>query len=458
MDKIYLYNTLIRKKELFIPIKKSKVSMYTCGPTVYWYQHIGNLRTMLLNDFLKRVLLHCGYKVKHVMNITDVDDKTIKASMNENISLKDLTTKYEEIFLIDLNSLNIITPNILVRATDSIKDMVKLIKTLQKKGYAYKTSDGIYFSILKFKNYGKLAILNKLKKTKARIISDNYDKSNVKDFALWKFYTENDGVVFWETEIGKGRPGWHIECSAMSMKYLGDNFDIHTGGTDLIFPHHTNEIAQSEATTNKKFVNYWIHGGFLTMKESKMSKSLGNIITLKELIQQTYSPMHFRYLCLQTHYRKALNFSWENLDAARSAHKKLERKIIQLKKEKHKGADKKKEYEKKFHEAIYDDLNFPRALQIIWKIIEDESFDSEKKLRFIEHLDSVLGLNIKEISEDNNIAIPPEVQKLIDSRERLRKAKLWAEADIIRERIKEFGYQIEDTPDGPQIEKLYRED
>lgn len=454
MDKIYLYNTLKRKKELFIPIKKSEVSMYSCGPTVYWYQHIGNLRTMIMNDLIKRTLLHANYKVKQIMNITDVDDKTIKASRNENISLKDLTTKYEEIFLKDLNSLNIITPNILVKATDSIKEMVKLIKILLKKGYAYKASDGIYFSINKFKHYSKLAQINKIKKTKARIVSDNYDKSNMKDFALWKFNTENDGVVFWETEIGKGRPGWHIECSAMSMKYLGENFDIHTGGIDLIFPHHTNEIAQSEAATGKKFVNYWIHGGFLTIKESKMSKSLGNIITLKELVQQTYLPMHFRYLCLQTHYRKPLSFTWENLDAARLAYEKLKRKIIQLKKEKHLGSDKKIEYEKKFHEAIFNDLNFPRALQVIWKILDDESFDSEKKLLLLEHYDSVLGLNIKEMKGENNIKIPVEVQKLIDSRERLRKAKLWVEADIIRERIKELGYSMQDTPDGPQAHKI----
>lgn len=453
MDRIYLYNTLTRKKDLFRPIKKSEVSMYSCGPTVYWYQHIGNLRNMLMNDLLKRVFLYADYKVRHVMNITDVDDKTIKASRSENISLKELTNKYTEIFLKDIDSLNIIRPSVLIRATNSIPEMIELINVLLKKGYAYKASDGIYFSINKFKNYGKLAQIKKIKKTKTRIASDNYDKSNVRDFALWKFYTEDDGNVFWETEIGKGRPGWHIECSAMSLSNLGNTFDIHTGAVDLIFPHHSNEIAQSEAATGEKFVNYWIHGGFLTMKESKMSKSLGNIITLKELIKQGYSPMHYRYFCLQTHYRKPLSFSFENLDAAKSAFEKIKRKIIQLKKEKHKGADKRKEYEKQFNKAVYNDLNIPEALQTIWKLLNDEAFDSEKKLFLLNKFNSVLGLNIEKIKEEK-IEIPEEVRKLIESRKRLRKNKLWAESDIIRERIKEHGFSLQDTPEGPKLEKI----
>ena len=234
-----LYNTLTREKETFKPIKKNEVGMYSCGPTVYWYQHIGNFRTMLLNDLLKRTLLYKGYKVKHIMNSTDVDDKTIKGSKKEGISLKELTRKYEEIFLDDLNALGIIKPSKFIRATESIQDMVDLIKELLTKKYAYKTTDGIYFSIDKFKDYGKLAQLEKTNKTKSRIIADEYDKNNAKDFALWKFYTEEDGPVFWETKIGKGRPGWHIECSAMSIKNLGKHFDIHTGAIDLIFPHHT---------------------------------------------------------------------------------------------------------------------------------------------------------------------------------------------------------------------------
>jgi len=248
-----VYNTLTRKKQEFIPIQKDKVRMYSCGPTVYNYAHIGNLRTYTFNDILKRSLEFLGYKVTHVMNITDVDDKTIKGSKKEKVSLDKFTRKYEKIFLDDINSLNIIQPDQIIKATESIEDMVKIIKDLIDKGYAYKTEDGIYFSISKFKNYGKLAQLEKSKSDskKSRIRNDEYDKENAQDFALWKFYTREDGDVFWETDIGKGRPGWHIECSAMSMKVLGPSLDIHTGAIDLIFPHHTNEIAQSEASTGK---------------------------------------------------------------------------------------------------------------------------------------------------------------------------------------------------------------
>ena len=278
-----VFNTLTRKKEEFKPIKKGKVGFYSCGPTVYNYAHIGNLRTYIFNDILKRSLMFLGMKVNHVMNVTDVDDKTIRGSVSAGESLKDFTRKYEKIFFDDLKELNIVKPDHVLRATESIDDMVRLIKELLEKGIAYKTSDGIYFSIKKSKGYGKLALLDKVKDRKERVKADEYDKDNAQDFALWKFWSEEDGDVFWETEIGKGRPGWHIECSAMSMKILGEQLDIHTGAIDLIFPHHTNEIAQSEAVTGKQFVKYWLHGAFLTMKEGKMSKSIGNILTLKNL-------------------------------------------------------------------------------------------------------------------------------------------------------------------------------
>src|SRR3989344_5161344 len=247
-----LYNTLTRKKEVFKPIHKDHVGIYTCGPTVYNYAHIGNLRTNIFYDILSRSLTYLGYNVKHVMNITDIDDKTIKGSKKENLPLKEFTRKYEDIFFQDLNELNIIVPKYLLRATENIEEMVNMIKVLVDRGYAYKASDGIYFSIDKFKEYSKLAQLDKGKKTKERIKNDEYDKTNAQDFALWKFHTDEDGPVFWDTEIGKGRPGWHIECSAMSTKTLGETIDIHSGATDLIFPHHTNEIAQSECSTGEK--------------------------------------------------------------------------------------------------------------------------------------------------------------------------------------------------------------
>lgn len=447
-----LYNSLTRKEEPFKPLKKGNVSLYSCGPTVYNYAHIGNLRTYLFNDLLKRSLQYLGFKVKHVMNMTDVDDKTIKASQAQGIPLKTLTRKYEELFLTDLSALNILHPTHITRATDYIPDMIALIETLLTKKYAYKAQDGIYFSIAKSKNYGALAQLEKQKATKERIKGDEYDKQHAHDFALWKFHMPEDGDVVWPAAFGPGRPGWHIECSAMSMKLLGTSFDVHTGGIDLLFPHHTNEIAQSEGATGKQFVNYWLHGGFLTLKESKMSKSLGNIMTLPELIKQGYHPLHYRYLCLQTHYRSSLQFSEENLDAAKQAYERVKRKIIELKATTHKGNNKTKEYQEAFTQALQSDINIPAALQVFLKTLDDISFDSKKRLKLVEQFDEVLGLNIKDMKEEK-IAIPQNVQKLINAREQARVTKQWAEADILRQRIKEAGFIVTDTPQGPKVEK-----
>ncbi len=448
-----LYNTLTRKKEVFKPIKKSEVGMYSCGPTVYWYQHIGNLRTALLNDLLKRVLFYNGYKINHVTNITDVDDKTIRASRKERVSLRELTKKYEDIYLDDLDSLNVIRPTIVPRATQNIGEMINIISKLLKKGVAYVASDGVYFSIDKFPNYGKLAGLEKMQKAKAMVKGDEYDKDNLRDFALWKFPTEDDGDVFWDAPFGKGRPGWHIECSAMSIKYLGERFDIHTGATDLIFPHHTNEIAQSEACTGKKFVNYWIHGAFLNMKNEKMSKSLGNISTLRDVLEKGYDALHFRYLVLMTHYRKELAFSFESLDAARNAFERLRRKISDLRKNLYGGKDKTDEYQEMFLGAINDDLNLPRALQVFWNALDDDGFDSKKKLKLLKKFDEVLGLGIKEMREEK-LKIPSDVRELIERREKMRAAKNWGEADLIRAKIREKGFEIEDSDEGIRVRKI----
>jgi cysteinyl-tRNA synthetase len=448
---ITLYNTLTRKKEVFKPIKKGKVGMYSCGPTVYWYQHIGNLRTAIFVDFLKRTFLFNDYKVKHVMNITDVDDKTIKSSFEQKISLSGLTRKYEDIFLSDLNSLNIIRAGVIPRATENIDGMIKMISLLLKKGFAYKSKDGIYFSIAKSNNYGKLARLDKIKKTKERIKSDEYDKGNVQDFTLWKFHSSEDGNNFWNAKFGKGRPGWHIECSVMSTKNLGKTFDVHTAGLDLMFPHHTNEIAQSEAATGKKFVNYWIHGGLLNMKDTKMSKSLRNIFTLKQIVDEGFSPLHYRYLVLQTHYRKPLEFSFESLEASKNAFSKIVRKISDLRIQKHKGLDLKKEYTSKFLKAINDDLNIPRALEIFWKVLDDKNFDARKKLKLLEKFDSVLGLGVKDMKESE---IPTKVTGLVQKREKLRKKKKFDEADILRRKIKDLGYSIEDLEFGSVVRKI----
>ncbi|MEK6825814.1 MAG: cysteine--tRNA ligase [Nanoarchaeota archaeon] len=453
MEKIFLYNSLTRKKEEFKPIKKGKVGMYTCGPTVYGIAHIGNLRSMLLGDLLRRVLLNNNYSVTSVMNITDIDDKTIRGSQKEDISLREFTRKYEKLFLENLAALNISLPTQVIRAAESIEEMVALIRKLLEKGVAYKAGDGIYFSIEKFKNYGALVQLTKIKKTKARVRADEYDKSKPQDFALWKFYTPEDGDVFWETEIGKGRPGWHIECSAMSINCLGEHFDIHTGGSDLLFPHHTNEIAQSEAATGKTFVNYWIHGNMLSMKEGKMSKSKGNIVTLPYLEEQGYLPMHYRYFCLQTHYRKPLQFSFENLDAAKNAFERFKRKIIELRSKIHTGSDPKENYQLLFLKAINDDLNIPEALQVFLKVVDDVALDTKKKLALLEHFDDVLGLRVKDMKEEK-LSVPKEVQTLVDERELLRKQRKWAEADIARQRILETGFKVSDTEKGPKVERV----
>ncbi|MFA5992627.1 MAG: cysteine--tRNA ligase [Candidatus Pacearchaeota archaeon] len=461
-----VFNTLTRKKEIFKPIKGKNVGMYSCGPTVYNYAHIGNLRTYIFNDLVKRSLTFLGYRVNHVMNITDVDDKTIRSSQKEGMSLREFTRKYENIFFEDFDELNIIRPTHVLRATESINDMVKLIKVLLDKGYAYKANDGIYFSIDKFKGYGKLAQLEKSKDKKQRVKNDEYDKENAQDFALWKFYTPEDGDVFWNTEIGKGRPGWHIECSAMSMKIIGEQLDtenskfsvpkiaknqaildIHTGASDLIFPHHTNEIAQSEAATGKKFVKYWLHGGFLTMSQGKMSKSLGNVFYLNDLKTRGFKPMEYRYMCLTTHYRSQLLFSTENLEAARNSYQRLKNICESLHDDRHGMVNEK--YLKEFEKAVDDDFDMPKALQVLWNLLRDEK--AKGKYETVEKMDSVFGLKLLE-KEEFDISL--DIKALVEQREQARKHKNWKLADELRDKILSFGFMVSDTSQGPVIKRV----
>ncbi len=439
-----VYNSLTRKKENFKPVHKNYVGIYSCGPTVYNYAHIGNLRTYLFNDVLKRSLKFLGYNVKHVMNITDVDDKTIKTSQKEKLSLKEFTRKYEKIFFEDLKELNIEKPDYVLRATETIKEMIDLIQELIEKGYAYKTTDGIYFSISKDKDYGALAQLKKIKDTKERIKSDEYDKENPHDFALWKFYSKEDGDVFWNAPFGKGRPGWHIECSAMSMKILGAPIDIHTGAIDLIFPHHTNEIAQSESATGKKFVNYWMHGGFLNMKEGKMSKSVGNILILKSLKESGFHPLDYRYLVLQTHYRSPLQFSIENIESAKNSRMRLKNIIDGIEDD----GELNEKYLKEFTKAVEDDLDMPKALSVLWMLVRDEK--AKGKVKTIEKMEEVFGLRLLEKEE---LKVPSEILKLVKERDEARKKKDWKKSDELREKIKEWGYLVEDSPEGTKIKK-----
>ena len=393
-----LYNTLTRKKEVFKPIKKSSVEMYVCGPTVYWYQHIGNLRSYIFADILKRTLLYNKYNVKLVMNVTDVghltsdadegEDKMEKAVKREGKKAKDIANFYLKLFQEDFKKLNILNPEIWCKATEHIKEQIELIKQIEKKGFAYKTSDGIYFDTGKLKDYGKLALLKKEGLQAGKRISLG-EKKNKTDFALWKF-SEKPGErqQEWNSPWGVGFPGWHIECSAMSSKYLGNHFDIHTGGEDHIPVHHTNEIAQSEVAFGKKpWVNYWLHGAFLTFKGKKISKSKGGLYTIKELEEENYSPLVFRYFTLTAHYRTQLNFSLENLNNAKNTYERLKNIILKIKDD----GKTNKNYLNKFEEAINNDLDMPKALQILWALVRDEK--AVGKIKTISVIDSVLELD-----------------------------------------------------------------
>lgn len=446
-----LFNTLTRKLEAFKPIKKNQVSIYTCGPTTHNYAHLGNFRAYICADLLRRYLEYKGYKVKQIMNITDVDDKTIRRSGEQKISLKEFTKKYEKAFFEDLKKLNIEKASKYPRATEHIKEMIEIIKVLLKKKIAYKTKDGIYFDVSKFKDYGKLSHLN-LKELKigVRVKTDEYEKEQANDFALWKFWDKEDGNVFWETEIGKGRPGWHIECSAMSTKYLGQPFDIHTGGIDLIFPHHENEIAQSESAIGKKLTNYWFHNEWLLVEGKKMSKSLGNFYTLRDLLNKDYDSKVIRYVLLATHYRQQLNFTFEELDVAKNSIQRLNDFINNLTKDNSKTLKLVKKAEKDFENAMGNDLNISKALAVIFNFIKEvnKTGGGKKVLDLMKRFDKVLGIMNFEKEK-----IPIEIKKLCDKRENYRKKKNWKEADRIREEISKKGYVVEDSEKGPKIKK-----
>ncbi len=460
-----LYNTLIRKKEIFKPIKDKIVNIYSCGPTTYDYAHIGNFRAYICSDILKRYLKYKGFKVKHVMNITDVDDKTIKGANQQKISLKDYTKKYEKAFFEDIEALNIDKADVFPKATEHLKEMIDLVKKLLKNGIAYKSEDGsVYYDISKFKDYGKLSH-TKIKELKegARVKQDSYEKESANDFALWKAYHEEDGNIFWQTEIGKGRPGWHIECSAMSMKYLGSHFDIHAGGVDLIFPHHENEIAQSEAFTGKKFVNYWFHNEHLLVDGRKMSKSLGNYYTLRDLLTKNYNPKAIRYLLLSTHYRQQLNFTEESVKAAENSIQRLNDFMIKLKEIKSRIDNKNIETliqktKKEFEKAMDDDLNISIALSNVFEFVKETNTlmmenkigknDSKKIIKLIDNLDKVLG-----VLEEKEEKLSQELKKLIDEREKARKEKDYEKADKIRQQLREKGIILEDTKEGVRWKK-----
>ena len=439
-----LYNTLSHKLEEFNPQRGPKVSMYTCGPTVYDHMHIGNLRTFVFSDILFRALKYNDYEVNSVQNITDIEDKIIKRASEKNKTTAEISEEFTKYFLEDIQKLNITSPKHQPKATEYVGKMADYIKVLLEKGFAYKEDDGsIYFDISKFADYGKLSGLeNRELKTGTRILSDEYTKEDVQDFALWKAVPEGEMGSFKTEGLGWGRPGWHIECSVMSQALLGDKIDIHTGGVDLIFPHHENEIAQSEAKTGQKpFVKYWIHGAHMLADGKKMSKSLGNFYTLSDLEKKGFSPLVLRYLFLQTHYRQEMNFTLEALTGARNAMDKLFKEVASF----DKPSDVLPDFQSQFMDAINDDLNMPKALSVLWEVVKSDNSLGTKAATILK-FDEVLGLSLIDSGSLTQKAqeMPEEVKKLLKEREQLRKEKKYEEADKIREKIIEMGYKVED--------------
>jgi len=451
-------NTFTRTREEFKPIEAGKVRMYTCGPTVYNYAHIGNFRAYMFEDLLRRFLKYKGYAVTQIMNLTDIDDKTIRNSQAEGISLKEFTDRYIKCFFDDLDTLRIERAEEYPAATDHILEMVELIKQLHKKSLAYEVGGNWYFKISGFPAYGKLANLDLSGlKAGARVAADEYEKDSVSDFALWKAWDEADGEVFWETELGKGRPGWHIECSAMSMKYLGETFDIHCGGVDNMFPHHENEIAQSEGATGKKFVNYWMHNEYLIVDGRRMSKSLGNFFTLRDLLDKGHSGLAVRYLLIATHYRQQLNFTFQGLEAAAKALERYNDFISNL--EDYGGGESDGTADSVienaahcFEESLDDDLNISAALGTVFDFIRDinrlrsegklSADERDKALKLIRNIDTVLNFTSKREAVDESI------EELINKRTEAKKNKEYALADKIRADLLADGIILEDGPQG----------
>lgn len=456
-----VYNTLTRRKEEFVPLNDRVVTMYSCGPTVYSYAHIGNMRAYLFMDSVRRTLKYNGYKLKGVMNITDVghllsdgddgEDKMEKASREQQKSVYEIAAIYTDAFMKDLAKLNIGKPEIIAKATDHINDMIKYVEALVEKGYGYETSDGIYFDISKFREYGKLSGLDLEGQRAGARVDVNDEKHNPADFALWK-KAPKEHIMQWESPWGMGYPGWHIECSAMSRKYLGDTFDIHTGGVDHIPVHHENEIAQSEALVGHKTVDYWMHVEFMQVDGGKMSKSLKNTYTVSELEQKGYSAMAFRYFCLNTHYRKKLNFTFEGMDAAKTAYNRLLAAVHSHKGGKSFDEEAVKKYDELFTEAINDDINIPLGLGVLWNMLKEKPSQAIYDLAM--KFDKVLGLALDTESAPEKVEAPEEVIKLAELRLKARKDKDWAQSDVLREQISKLGYQIIDKKDGYDIKKI----
>lgn len=462
--KVSIYNTLTRKVEELDTITPGRVKLYTCGPTVYNYAHIGNLRTYVFEDILRRTLEAAGSSVKHVMNVTDVghltsdgddgEDKMIQSAREKGMSVWDIARFFEDAFFSDTKKLNIFDPVVSCRATEHIDDMIQLVQRIEANGYAYTADGNVYFDTEKFTPYGRMAQLEKQDLKQGQRVAVDSAKKHPRDFVLWftnsKFAHQ---AMQWDSPWGKGYPGWHLECSAMSMKYLGEQFDIHCGGVDHINVHHTNEIAQSEAATGKKWVNYWMHGEFLVMKTGKMSKSSGGFITLENLVEDGFDPLDYRYFCLGAHYRSQLVFSRESLESARNARNNLKRRIVPLRNVKTAAkAGAAQGYLDEFYNQAADDLNMPRCLGSMWGLLQDENVpDAEKKYALL-RMDEILAVGIDEKLHEAAVDLPPEARKLIVEREKARERRDYARSDQLRDELLAQGISVKDSPEGTDWE------
>ncbi len=460
---LFLFNTLTRKKEKLKPLTPGKVKMYTCGPTVYDFAHIGNFRTYVFEDLLRRTIKLFGYDVIQVMNITDVDDKTIRGATKLDIPLNDFTKTFTDAFFEDVDNLGIERAEYYPKATNYIEPMIHFIESLLKKGAAYKGQDGsVYFNIKEFPSYGCLSHLklDELKEgASARVACDEYDKDHVADFVLWKSYDpERDGKIFWESPFGKGRPGWHLECSTMAMQILGKTLDIHCGGVDNMFPHHENEIAQSETLSEERFCNHWLHSEHLLVENRKMSKSLGNFYSFRDLLKKGYSGTVVRYMLMQTHYKTQLNFTFDGLDAAKSSIERIDNFISRL--QKAEGQDSEEiqplieKRREEFLKALGDDLNISEALAALFELIREGNALIDNEQVGEKGKEALLAL-LKEWNEvlnvmtfESHISIPQEIQEAHEKRLEARKSKEWAKADELRAFIEEHGFEVEDSPKG----------
>ena len=460
---IQVYNTLTHSKEKFNPIDNNQIKIYSCGPTVYSYAHIGNFRTYVFVDSLRRMFKYNGYKLEHVMNITDVghltsdadtgEDKMEKAAKKEGKNPYEIAEFYTKAFMEDMKKLNIDMPNIISKATDNIPEMLQMVKDIIDRGYAYETSKGIYFDVSKLDKYPVLSNNNVEGQEAGARIDVDPEKRNPYDFAIWIKAPENH-IMKWDSPWGKSYPGWHLECSAMGRKFLGEHFDIHTGGIDHVPIHHENEIAQSKGATGCVPANYWMHCEFLLVDGGKMSKSLGNVYTLAELQEKGIEPLAYKLFCFTAHYRNKLNFTFDGVKASQVALNRLREGYF-----KHKEGNEKinqhiiENYEQKFNSAINDDLNMPLAMGIVWEVIK-ESKKSVEYAKLIEKFDEVMGLNLKNYNPNKETKIPKEIEELVEERTKARQAKNWQKSDELREKIKELGYIIKDTANGVQLEKI----